>query len=79
MEGQHISSVTIQQIVKRQEGLSMSACVHEQQTARLKKKRIEPEVPLLTQEELLAEAAQTEIENIKSLQVGTVVALQLIP
>lgn len=40
----------------------------EQQTGKLKKKRIEPELKLLTQAELLAEAAHTEIENMKSLE-----------
>lgn len=40
-----------------------------QQTGKLKKKRIEPELKLLTQAELLAEAAHTEIENMKSLEV----------
>ena len=39
-----------------------------QQTSKFKKKRVEPEAHVLTQEELLAEAAQTEIENIRSLQ-----------
>lgn len=39
------------------------------QSTKFKKKRVEPELPVLTQEELLAEAAVTEIENTKSLEV----------
>ena len=36
---------------------------------RPRKKHVQPETRQLTQEELLAEAAQTEIDNAKSLQV----------
>ena len=53
----------------RPAGLNLWLLISMVLQVRPKKKHVQPEARQLTQEELLAEAAQTEIDNIKSLQV----------